>query len=151
VILRLWQSYGLKFFRYCGVSVFNVIFGQSLLLFFYKGVDWSAWLANVAAVCISAGPAYWFSRHWVWEQRGTHSVRDEIAPFWGMALLGLLISTVAVTWADDRWPDSGLAVQLASIVSFGAVWVFKFVILEKVMWKQPAEVPPPVEAAEAAG
>ena len=140
VVLRLWDSYGLKFFRYCGVSAFNVVFGQGLLFLFYSVLDWPAWGANVSAVCISAGPAYWMSRHWVWEQRGAHSVRDEIAPFWGMALLGLVISTFAVDWASGRWPDSGIAVQVASILAFGAVWVFKFVILEKVMWKQPAEV-----------
>jgi putative flippase GtrA len=135
VLPRLWQEYGLKLFRYCGVSVFNLVFGQSLLLLFYSGFDWPAGVANVAAVCISAGPAYLLSRKWVWGQTGTHSVRDEIAPFWGLALLGLLLSTVAVGIADRRW-DSSLAVMAASIGSFGIVWVFKFFILEKVMWKQ---------------
>lgn len=135
---RLWQAYGVKFFRYCGVSAFNVVFGQSLLFLFYTVLEWPGAAANVAAVCISAGPAYWMSRHWVWGQRGAHSIRDEIAPFWGLALLGLMISTVAVDWADRRW-DTGLAVQLASIAAFGVVWVFKFVFLEKIMWKRPAE------------
>jgi putative flippase GtrA len=105
-------------------------------------LDWPAWLANLLAVSISAGPAYWMSRHWVWSQTGSHSVRDEIAPFWGMALLGLAISTFATEWADRRW-HSGVAVQLASIASFGSVWLFKFFILEHVMWKPkaaPAEV-----------
>jgi putative flippase GtrA len=139
VILRLWQEYGRKLFRYCGVSVFNLCFGQALLLMFYGGFDWPARLANVAAVCISAGPAYLLSRKWVWGQTGTHSVRDEIAPFWGLALLGLLISTIAVGIADRRW-DSSLAVSAASIGAFGVVWVFKFFILEKLMWKQAVEI-----------
>jgi putative flippase GtrA len=151
VLARLWQFYGVKFFRYCGVSAFNVVFGQSLLFLFNSVMDWPAWLANVAAVCISAGPAYLLSRHWVWGQRGSHSVRDEIAPFWGLALLGLLISTVTVSWTDHRWPDNGVAVQLASLAAFGLVWVFKFVILEKLMWKEIAEVAEVADTAEAAG
>ena len=80
------------------------------------------------------------SRHWVWEQTGSHSVRSEIAPFWGMALLGLVLSTIATEAADQRW-HSGLAVQAASVASFGVVWLFKFFILEHVLWKQPSEVP----------
>jgi putative flippase GtrA len=149
VLPRLWDCYGLKVFRYCGVSVFNVIFGQSLLLFFYSVLDWPAWLANVTAVCISAGPAYWFSRHWVWGQRGAHSVRGEIAPFWSMALLGLGVSTLAVDRASARWPHNNGAVLLASISAFGVVWVFKFLILEKVMWnKLPADPVEPVETLE---
>jgi hypothetical protein len=46
--------------------------------------------------------------------------------------------------ADDRW-DSSLAVSAASIAAFGFVWVFKFFILEKIMWK------PAVEGVEVTG
>lgn len=146
VLSKLWAVYGAKFFRYCGVSAFNVIFGQALLALFYSVLGWEAKLSNVLAVCISAGPAYWFSRHWVWEQQhGSHSVRSEIVPFWGMALLGLLLSTWAVDWADSHFDNSGIAVQLASIASFGVVWVFKFFIIEKLMWKT-SHVEAPVEA-----
>ena len=149
MLARVIEEYGLKVFRYCGVSVFNVVFGQALLLGFYKVLEWPAAWANVAAVCISAGPAYLLSRKWVWGQTGSHSVRSEVAPFWGLALLGLmlstvmlaeglglLLSTVFVGLADARW-ESGLAVSAANLAAFGFVWVFKFVILEKVMWKQP--------------
>lgn len=136
VLRVLWIRYGAKLFRYCGVSVVNVIVGQGLLALFYSGAGLPAWAANVLAVCISAGPAYWMSRHWVWGQSGTHSVRNEIAPFWGMALLGLAVSTVATAYADHRW-GSGLAVQAASIASFGLVWFFKFFVLEHILWKEP--------------
>lgn len=141
VIRALWARYGAKLFRYCGVSVANVFVGQGLLALFYTGFGWRAWVANLLAVCISAGPAYWMSRHWVWAQSGAHSVRAEIAPFWGMALLGLLISTFTTEFADRRW-HSGVAVQLASIAAFGLVWVFKFLVLEHVLWKQPSEASP---------
>jgi putative flippase GtrA len=138
VLRVLWIRYGAKLFRYCGVSAVNVIVGQGVLALFYSGIGLAAWASNVLAVCISAGPAYWMSRHWVWEQSGAHSVRNEIAPFWGMALLGLVISTVATAFADRHW-GTGLSVQAASIASFGLVWLFKFFVLEHVMWKQPAE------------
>lgn len=144
MVRNIYDQYGVKLGRYCGVSVFNVLFGQALLLFFYKLIDWSAATSNVSAVCISAVPAYLLSRKWVWQQTGSHSVRDEIAPFWGLALLGLFLSTVMVSIADARW-ESGLAVSAASFLAFGIVWVFKFVVLEKLMWKQASVAVPAVE------
>ena len=111
---RLAQQYLRKLLRYCGVSVFNLFFGQSLLFFFHSILDWPGWIANITAVMISAVPAYLLSRHWVWGQRGRNSFKTEVLPFWSMAFLGLIISTVAVAIVDDRY-DGALPVQLASV------------------------------------
>jgi putative flippase GtrA len=133
-VAQLWQQYGLKLMRYCGVSAFNLVFGQSLLLFFHSGLDWPGWIANVAAVVISAGPAYLLSRHWVWQQSGPNRLKTEVLPFWSLALLGLLISTVAVAIVDSKY-DGALPVMAASIGSFFLVWIFKFFVLDKWMWR----------------
>ena len=133
-VARLIDGHGVKFFRYSGVSVVNVIIGQSMLYFFHAGVGLPGWLANVAAVTISTAPAYWMMRHWVWAQSGAHSFTNEVAPFWGMAFVGLVLSTVVVGIVDHKG-GSEVAVQFASIGSFGLLWVFKYVLLEKVMWR----------------
>jgi len=91
-------------------------------------------------VTISAVPAYLLSRHWVWRQRGRNSFTTEVLPFWSMALLGLIISTVAVAIVDDRY-DGALPVQLASVASFGVVWVLKFFVLDRLMWRHAHDVP----------
>lgn len=135
IVERLVQQYFRKLMRYCGVSVFNLFFGQSLLFFFHSIVDWPGWIANVTAVMISAVPAYLLSRHWVWGQRGTHSFKLEVLPFWSMAFLGLTISTIAVAVVDDHY-DGALPVQLASVASFFVVWILKFFVLDRLMWKQ---------------
>jgi putative flippase GtrA len=137
---RLVQQYLRKLLRYCGVSIFNLFFGQSLLFFFHSILDWPGWVANVTAVTISAVPAYLLSRHWVWRQRGRNSFTTEVLPFWSMALLGLIISTVAVAIVDDRY-DGALPVQLASVASFGVVWVLKFFVLDRLMWRHAHDVP----------
>ena len=132
---RLAQQYLRKLLRYCGVSIFNLFFGQSLLFFFHSILDWPGWIANVTAVMISAVPAYLLSRHWVWRQRGRNSFKTEVLPFWSMAFLGLTISTVAVAIVDDRY-DGALPVQLASVASFFVVWILKFFVLDRLMWRQ---------------
>lgn len=139
LIARLWLDYGAKLLRYCGVSVFNVIFGQGLLYLFHGGLHWSAWIANVAAVGISAIPAYLLSRHYVWGQSGPNSLRSEVLPFWIMAFIGLALSTVVIAVIDRRW-GGDLSVALASLCSFGVVWLAKFFVLDKWMWKH-AQVP----------
>jgi putative flippase GtrA len=136
---RLVQQYWRKLLRYGGVSVFNVVFGQSLLFFFHSIVDWPGWIANVTAVMISAVPAYLLSRHWVWGQRGRHSFKAEVLPFWSMALLGLTLSTVAVAIVDDRY-DGALPVQLASLGAFFLVWILKFFVLDRLMWRTGHDV-----------
>ena len=137
---RLVQQYWRKLLRYCGVSVFNLVFGQSLLFFFHTVLDWPGWIANITAVMISAVPAYLLSRHWVWGQRGPNSFKAEVLPFWSMAMLGLIISTVAVAIVDKHY-DGALPVQLASVGSFFLVWILKFFVLDRFMWRQAPETP----------
>jgi putative flippase GtrA len=130
---RLWSRYGLKAVRYVGVSAVNVTVGQTLLVLFHGVLGWPGVAANVSAVVLSTVPAYLMMRHWVWGQKGSHRVAGEIVPFWTMAAIGLVLSTLAVAWADRRW-DSTIAIQLANISAFGLVWVSRFFILDHLMW-----------------
>ena len=50
-----------------------------------------------------------------------------------MAFVGLVISTVCVEVAARRW-DTALAVNTAYLGAFGAIWVAKYVILDKVLF-----------------
>jgi putative flippase GtrA len=124
---------GQKLLRFCGVSVVNLVLGQTLLFMFYSVLGWSAVVANLAAVCISAVPAYLLSRKWVWRMNGDHSMRSEILPFWSLAIAGLVVSTLAVGYAEAHF-DAAVMVNLASIAGFAVIWVVKFFILDRVMW-----------------
>jgi putative flippase GtrA len=137
---QLVQRYLRKMIRFFGVSAFNLVFGQSLLFFFNSIVDWRGWISNVMAVMISAVPAYLLSRHWVWQQRGRNRFKTEVLPFWSMAFLGLTISTVAVAIVDPRY-EGALPVQLASLGSFFVVWILKFFVLDRLMWRTPHHTP----------
>ena len=89
---RLWREYGKTLVRFSRVSMVNVFIGQSLLFLFHSAIGWPGAFANMAAVAISSWPAYWLSRHYVWEQeQGGHTV-GEIAPFWMLSLAGLFLS-----------------------------------------------------------
>ncbi len=117
--------------RYLAVSAVNVVNHQAVL-FVANGVwGWSGGRANVFAAIVAAVPAYLMSRYWVWEVRGSHSLRAEIVPFWGLALLGLVVSSALAEGADRAFGAS-LWVMVGSLTGYLVVWVLKFLILNRI-------------------
>ena len=84
------RQHGLK---YSAVSIINVAVGQALLVLFAALLH-NAWVANILAVCLSAIPAYYLTRAWVWGKKGKSHLTKEVLPFWGFAFAGLIMSTV---------------------------------------------------------
>lgn len=121
-----------KIMRYAAVSVVTVPLGITLLWLFLRG-GMTPVLANLVGVTIATIPNYILNRYWVWAKRGANSVRKEIAPFWAMAFLGLVLSTVFVL-ITGLFTDATLAFLAANFVAFGIVWVFKFFVLEKFLF-----------------
>jgi putative flippase GtrA len=130
---KLKSEYGVKAGKYAAVSVFNVLFGQSLLVLANKGFGWSFVPSNIFAVSISAFPAYVLSRRWVWQKRGQNHFWKEVVPFWGMAFLGLGFSTIAVRIAEE-YSDATIVLNLANLFAFGVLWVIKFFVLDRLLF-----------------
>ena len=121
---------------YSTVSVGTVVVTQAVLVVAYAVLEWPAVVANVVAVCVAAGPAYYANRRWVWSRTDRHSLTGEILPFWAYSLAGLGISSLAVALAD-RWWQSTVAVSAANLVGFGVFWVGKFILLDRVLFARP--------------
>ena len=135
---------GQKLVKYTMVSIISVIIGQALLLFAFGVMRWSAVTSNVFAVGLSALPSYYLNRAWAWGKRGRSHFLKEVLPFWGMAFLGLAISTWFVHVAEGRSEHLSHLLQTAvisgsSIAAFGVLWVAKFVILNKLMFAHHEE------------
>ncbi len=144
-LTRLVDDHGAKALRYCGVSVINVVVGVSTLAFCHGLLGWDEVPANVTAWAVSTGPAYLLSRRWVWQQSGEHSLHREVLPFWIMALIGLTFSTIAVAIVG-RYTDATLHILVANLTAYGVVWVAKYLVLDKIMWR--ATEPHRVESVE---
>ena len=132
------RQHGLK---YSAVSVINVAIGQALLVLFATILHIRPSIANVLAVCLSAVPAYFLTRRWVWGKSGKSHLYKEVLPFWGFALAGLILSTVAVSLATnvtgvadisppDRTTIEKLIPNIANMLAFGVLWVVKFFVLD---------------------
>ena len=131
-------EHGEKLMRYCGVSVVNVITGQGLLALCLTVFVLGGVVSQVISASLSAIPAYILSRRWVWKQEGPDSFRNEVLPFWTMALIGLVFAVSAIALME-QFTDSTLVLMATSLAAYGVVWVAKYVVLDKIMWRTPAE------------
>lgn len=133
MIRRAIAGGGVKALKYSAVSVVGVVVTQVLIFAFHGPAGLSATLTNFLAVSLASVPAYYLNRAWVWGKRGRNSIRREVLPFWGFSLLGLAVSTVAVSVVAGMW-DNPLAINVANIGSFGLLWVAKYLVLDAVMF-----------------
>jgi putative flippase GtrA len=141
------DQYGGKALRYSAVSVIGVVVTEALLVLFY-GIIFDheqAELSNFLAVVIASLPAYLLNRAWVWNKSGAHSFTREVMPFWIMSLIGLALSTVAVSIVSDH-TDATLAIAATNLGAFGVLWVAKFIILERLLFTTEGAHASPVEA-----
>lgn len=126
-----------RLLRFSAVSGVAIVITQILLQSFYRFTPLGAAWSNILAVGLSAIPAFLLLRRWVWGRVGNHSVAREIIPFWAYTFLGLALSTVVVAVVEEQWP-SPVAVSLANLAAFGALWVTKFLLLERWMFADRA-------------
>jgi putative flippase GtrA len=136
---------GQKFLKYSAVSVISVMVNVVLLVFAYAVLNWSGGPANIFAVGISAIPSYYLNRAWAWGKRGRSHFMKEVLPFWALAFLGLVISTVAVDLVDGQIQHLHKAARTAIVVAtqigaFGVLWIGKFIIFNELMFKHHPEV-----------
>ena len=124
---------GAKHIRYAMVSAVAVPISQVVLVVAHSGLGWAGWQANILAVSVGCVPSYVLNRYWVWNKRSANRFWSEVAPFWGMAVLGLVFSTLLVHLADQWW-QSTVAVSGANLVAFGSLWVVKFLVLDRYLF-----------------
>lgn len=128
-----------KLVRYSAASIVGVISSQVALLICFVGFDMDAVPANLIA-CVAGGvPNYSINRAWTFDKRGKNSLIREVIPFWSMAIAGLILSTIAVAWADNRFDGNAFAVAAANIGSFGTLWIAKFFVLDRVLFAPLAQ------------
>jgi putative flippase GtrA len=138
LVAQLKGEYGQKAAKYAAVSVFNVLFGQGLLVLANHVFEWSFVWSNVFAVSISAFPAYVLSRRWIWQKKGNNHFWKEVVPFWAMAFFGLGLSTL-FAYIAAQISDATIVLQLANLSAFGILWVAKFFVLDKLLFNTDDE------------
>lgn len=139
-----------KLVKYAVASGAGVVTDATVLVVCSEVLGLAFMSSHLIAVGVATIPNYTINRYWTWQQSGKNRLWGEVVPFWVMALLGFALSTLFVAYADDRWGTT-IAVLAANLSGFGVLWVAKFVVLDKLMWKVVSDhmeaEPPAVPAA----
>ncbi len=140
-----------KLFKYSVASGTGVAVDVTVLVFCSAVLGFPKMASHLIAVGTASIPNYLINRSWTWKQKGKNRFWGEVVPFWVMAFLGLVLSTLFVAYANDRW-NTTFATTIANLSGFAVLWVLKFVVLDKLMWKVVHDLHPEVDvdAAEAA-
>ena len=106
--------------------------------------------SNLLATSIATAPAYYLNRTWTWGKTGKSHLMKEVVPFWTIAIVGVLLSTLAVHFAAaeaHHITKSKLGVtaliEFANFFTYGVLWVGKFMIFNRYLFNTPSVVSGP--------
>lgn len=132
--------------RYGAVSVIATLTSLTVLGVLVATDTMAAGWANVVATAVGTVPSFELNRRWVWGKQGQRSVLAEVVPFVVLSFAGLALSTLTVSvtahWAATSGlvdPARTIAVELANVFAWGALWIAQFVILDRVLFGRTAE------------
>lgn len=139
---------GRKQLRYAGVSVVFVPLGQVLIqllgaLVFtdtVNGVKETNWVAaSITSAAILTFPNFFANKVLVWRNTSRDNLRTQIIVFWVAAMLGVSFATgltFVVDWMIEShgWLEK-IAVFFAQLTGFGIVWLGRYVILDRWIFK----------------
>jgi putative flippase GtrA len=137
-----------KLAKYSGASVVAVCVGQPVFWICNGLLGWDAVVSNLVSVSAGAIPNYTINRRWTWSQSGKNRLWGEVVPFWAMSALGVVFSLLAVHYADQRWHSTAIN-AMAQLFGFGVLWLAKFFVLDKLMWRIVHDLQPDVAIDEA--
>lgn len=132
---------GRKLFRYSMASVVAVIVSTVCFVIFDGVIGLSAVVSSTLATSIAAVPSYEMNRKWAWGKSGRSHLFREVIPFWGLAFLGWVSSTVSVHFMEAYAKHHHFThlvqtttVTVVYIGAFGVLWVVKFILFNKLIF-----------------
>ncbi len=136
---------GRKKLRYAGVSVVFVPLGQILiqliaLMFKARSGEPNFTLASIMSSGILTLPNFYANAHFVWGNTDRDKRRTQISVFWVAAMLGVTLATLFTAIVERSFEDSShlvqsIAVFFAQLAGFGIVWVGRFMLLDRWLFK----------------
>lgn len=136
-----------KKLRYVLVSVVFVPLGQILIQVFGLWFD-----DYTAASLLSAGivlvPNFFANKHFVWRVTSRENLGGQVIVSWVAMMLGAAQATLLTHFVENAMADQtrlirGPAVFVAQLVGYGIVWVGRFLILDRWLFKLTGEMPGP--------
>jgi putative flippase GtrA len=144
---------GRKKLRYASVSVVFVPLGQGLLQLLGLFVSFTA--ASLLSAAILTLPNFFANKLYVWRVTSKENQHTQIVVFWVAAMLGVTFATTLTYLVEQLTSDRAdlirrVAVIVAQLTGFGIVWVGRFLILDRWLFRltHAGREPSPAEETE---
>jgi putative flippase GtrA len=136
---------GRKKLRYCGVSVVFVPLSQILVQVLGLWLD-NYTAASLLAAAIATLPNFFANKHFVWRVTSRENLRSKVLVFWVAVMLGVSLATLFTHLVDNPMTDQthlvrGAAVFFAQLLGYGIVWIGRFLILDRWLFKLAGDKP----------
>ncbi len=134
---------GRKQLRYAGVSVIFVPLGQILIQILaatvYANTPNNFTWASITAAAIGTVPNFFANKYLVWKETSRDNLRTQVLVFWVAAMLGVAAATGLTYLVEQQVHDQGiiepLAVFCAQLLGFGIVWIGRYLVLDRWLFK----------------
>jgi putative flippase GtrA len=144
---------GTKMIRYTLISVIAVAITFVVLGITNGLIGIGAFWSNIISCGVATFPSYELNRKWAWGKSGKSHFWKEVAPFWGLAFLGLAFSTWAAVAAESVAKHHHLShlaktgvIEGAVLGSYGVLWIGKFIIFNEILFKtHPQDLEPALD------
>jgi hypothetical protein len=134
-----------KKLRYLGVSVASVPIGQGLI----QGLG--LWLDNYATASLLTAaivtvPSFFILKYFVWRDRSGDNLGGQMLVFWVVMVLAFSLATLFTYIIDHAIANQttlirATAVFCAQLLAFGIVWVGRYLVLDRWLFKLSADTP----------
>jgi putative flippase GtrA len=128
-----------KKLRYAAVAMAFLPVGQGLIQVLGPWLnDYTA--ASLLAAAIVTVPNFFANRHFVWRVTSDEKLRRQVVTFWVAVMLAVLLTTfftyiVENGMVGQRTLVRGIAVFFAQVLGFGVVWIGRFFLLDRWLFK----------------
>lgn len=127
--------------KYTATSVISTVASQAAFILVY-GVFalFSSRGSSIFSSIVGTIPSYYLNRNWAWGKSGKSHFWREVAPFWILAVIGLVFSTWGVDFTKTHTTEvhshTLRTIELAGayLGSFGILWIGKFIIFNKFLF-----------------
>ena len=140
-----------KKLRYAGVSTVFLPAGQVLIQIFGLLLD-DYTAASLVTAAIIAVPNFFANKHFVWRVTSRENLRSQMLVFWVAMMLGVSLATLFTHLAEHAASNQtrlvcGPAVLVAQMLGYGIVWVGRFLLLDRWLFKLAGNAPLCAEVA----
>ncbi len=134
-----------KKLRYASVSAVFVPLSQGLIQIFGLLLDDYVSASLLSAVILTM-PNFLIYKHFVWRVTSRENMRSQVLVFWVAVMLGVSLTTVLTylvekAMADETQLVHGVAVFCAQMLGCGIVWVGRFLVLDRWLFKLAGDTP----------